>query len=141
MADLLFRAMEPDGDRPKVGSKRNLLGARPSELKDAPERDGEPLAGPGRGGPSVSVNDWSEMNAGVRPKAFGGHNSLTVMYVMGREALGPADLMLGKIDRVTHHSTIEPTDECSLNAFQIRLASTRPSWSPAAPLPPKEAKP
>jgi len=136
MADSLFRAMEPDADDgPKVGEKRNMLGARPDvDMKKGPRApDGTRVAGPGRGGPSVSVNDWSHMHVTVRPKAFGGHNSLNRMYVAPGSALEPARLALGTIDAVTKHSVIEAAEECSFEVFQVRIASMRPSWTFAPP--------
>lgn len=60
MVDSLFRAMQPDeDDGPKVGTDRNMLGVRPGEIdkRSLLDANGMVLAGPGRGGPSVNVNE------------------------------------------------------------------------------------
>ncbi len=134
MSALLYRAMEADADGlPKVGAARNMLGVRPGiDMRAAPkDAAGQPLAGPGRGGPSVNVDDWKRMPATIRPKHFGGHNSLTTMYQAKSCCLSPASLVLGEIHEVTKHAMVESAEECSIEDFQARISSTRPSWKRA----------
>ena len=136
MVDSPFRAMEPDeDDGPKVGTARNMLGVRLGELDKRSPRDanGMVLAGPGRGGPSVNVNDWRKMPAPIKPKAFGGHNSLNVLFIALASRLEPARLALGEVHPTTRHACVEAADECPISEFQARIASTRPAWSQAPP--------
>lgn len=137
MGEILFRAMEPDTDgAPKVGSAANMLGARPSvDMKRPHPAHGHPKAGPGCGGPSGSVNDWTHMPASLRPKEFGGHHSLNRMYVAEPPALVAAKLDVRTTNPATNHAVIEAAHTCEFETFQQMLASTRPGWTPAAGAP------
>ena len=45
----------------------------------------------------------------------------------------PARLALGEVHPTTKHACVEAADECTIDEFQARIASTRPAWSPAPP--------
>ncbi|MDP3220426.1 MAG: hypothetical protein Q8S73_40405 [Deltaproteobacteria bacterium] len=124
----LFRAMLPAEDgAPQIGDGRNLLGVRPSDVKGA-------SAGPGQGGLSVTVGDYRRMMAPLRPKAFGGLHSETVMYELPQATLTVAsNLHLGPVHDRTSHAVIEAREPCPVPAFQLAIQATRPHWARTAP--------
>jgi hypothetical protein len=120
----LYRAMLAAEDgAPLVGDSRNLLGVRPSDVKGA-------NAGPGQGGLSVTVGDFRRMMAPLRPKAFGGLHSETVMYELPEASLTVASkLQLGSVHAQSFHAVIEACEPCPISHFQFAIQATRPNWA------------
>ncbi|MHB8876961.1 MAG: hypothetical protein ACYC8T_24965 [Myxococcaceae bacterium] len=125
---MFFRAMlSLDDHLPTVGEQRNMLGVRPgTDIKTT-------MAGPGRGGMSVTAKDPKAMTPGVLPRAFGGLNGETVMFQTELRTFGAeSGLAVGPVHPKKLHAVVEAAAECTLDIFQSLLAATRPSWSATA---------
>ncbi len=131
VAQTLYRAMLPEltDGLPEVGTGANMLGVRPGvDLRSG-------LAGPGRGGLSVTVDLPQKMNVAVRPKAFGGLHGETIMYELHCAILVDyPSLRLGPVHPRKSHAEIEAAADCEIHVFQASLATTRPRWT-RSPLP------
>lgn len=131
MVQTLYRAMLPEmrDGLPQLGLGANMLGVRPGvDLRS-------PLAGPGRGGLSVTVDLPEKMNVAVRPKTFGGLHGETVMYDLpGAVLVDHPSLRLGPVHPRKFHAEIEAAADCEIYVFQESLAATRPRWT-RSPLP------
>jgi hypothetical protein len=132
----VFRAMFPDGDRPRVGTGKNELGVR---LPSDPHADVQPNAAgevePGPRGMSV-CRSWREMPFFLVPKRLRpllagarGNNALVVF----RTGDGPfqsapmtEDLHL-TLDK-PHHGLVGPARVMTTAAYLAALAATCDAW-------------
>lgn len=126
----MFRAMWPDEGHPRVGTGRDMLGARVPTDVNLVVAD---RVGPGNG---MSVfRSIQEMPPFLIPKDYldrfpeaGGKRGIKI-WRLGEEgfANGPVtdDLFL-RADSA--HGEVEPAREMSVDAYQAALAATRDDW-------------
>jgi len=128
----MFRTMWPDGARPRVGTDRDVLGARvPADVNLVEAA----RVRPGKG---MSVfRSIQQMPPFLIPKDYlarfpeaGGKRGKTI-WRLGTEgfANGPVtdDLVLRA---GSAHGALEPAREMPLDAYQAALAATRDGWVP-----------
>ena len=139
---LVYRAMTPDGDVPKVGASARALGVRvpPDPNADiTPNEAGN--VGPERGGMSVAPA-WRDLELHriprrlehIVPDATGsnkdqcwkmGEGPFSEAAVGSQLTLRPDEAVNGEVV----HGVIGPTSVMSLQRYQTALAATRDEWT------------
>jgi hypothetical protein len=130
---LIYRAMTPDGDKPKVGPTARTLGVRPGGDITADE-NGD--VAPGTGGMSVAPS-WRQLKLHRIPRRL--------RHIVPEASGSPQDRCwrMGngpfKVDNVASglslrpdteiHGVVEPSAVVSLEDFQGALAATQGEWS------------
>lgn len=111
----LYRAMIPDGDRPTVGTERNMLGLRAGEA-------------------DLSVyTDYRRIMQPIRPRSVLNHkgqpggNAETVLFEIEAEDLAAYGLKLGTVKPDTH-GPVEPEEPCEQAETHRRVVATLPKW-------------
>ena len=133
---LVFRVMEVENAKPKLGDDTNMLGVR---IPPHPHADIIPDANnnvrPGIGGLSVAPN-WRSLPAFLIPKRLNRIvNKARASNRLRCWRLGDGAFVDGKVadnlilrcDGATH-GLIEPASEMSIDEFQQALAETQDSW-------------
>ena len=120
----LYRPMLSDDDGlPTVGTERNMLGVRDRDVRGN-------MAGPDRGGMSVSVLNYSRMAPAILPREFGGLNPETVLYELPTPCLtDDTELQLGDVNHRTLHGVVTSRTVRPVTAFQAALGETRRHWT------------
>ena len=139
---LVYRAMTPDGDVPKVGASARALGVRvPPDPNADVELDEAGNVGPTGGGMSVAPA-WRDLEAhriprrleDIVPDATGsnkdqcwkmGEGPFSEAAVGSRLTLRPDEAVNGEVV----HGVIGPTSVMSLQGYQTALAATRDEWT------------
>jgi hypothetical protein len=130
---LIYRAMTPDGDKPKIGPTARSLGVRPgADIK--PDENG--FVTPGTGGMSVAPS-WRELKKhriprrlrNIVPGATG--SNLDRCWRMGEGGFkndSVATNLTLRPDR-EDHGMVEPSVDMLLADFQAALGATQAEWS------------
>lgn len=133
---LIYRSMEVEGNLPKVGSEKNMLGVRisPNSHPDViPDENG--IIRSGAGGMSVAPN-WRNLPLHLIPKRLNGiikdargPNRLRC-WKMGEGAFESTQLTAGLRLRceTKTHGLVEPVVETSIGSSQGALAATQDYW-------------
>ncbi len=136
-----YRVMLADGDRPKIGDKKSMLGVRVGPPPADIEPDEPGRVRPGMGGMSVASH-WKALPHFLIPPRLA---SLLPTLTKRRAAtgnddarcwrMGEGDFVAGqvtpalrlRVDSETH-GLVEPATEMPLSQFQQALADTRDGW-------------
>ena len=136
---LIYRAMEKDGDRPRIGRSATALGVRIRvEGEKKPEDiplDGSGRVSPSTGGMSVSpawrLLPTHRIPARLKPLCpdATGKNGL-VCWKMGEGEFVDGPLAPGLNFRRTtaNHGLVEPAQVVPLETYEADLAATRDHW-------------
>jgi hypothetical protein len=126
----MFRAMWPDGGHPRVGTDRDMLGARvPTDVKLV----GADRVRPGNG---MSVfRSIEEMPPFLIPKDYlsrfpeaGGKRGIKI-WRLGEGAFANGPVTDNVVLRTSSaHGAMEPEREMPLDVYQAALAATRDGW-------------
>lgn len=127
-ATLLYRSMERQDDRPRVGRDARSLGVR--EEYDI-EVDEGGMVEPGVGGMSVSPEDILNLPSHRRPSEWGGTGKDPVWRI-SREHLG-VDLEYRADPIDPTHGFIEPARTMEFNRYEEAIHATRESWVESIP--------
>ena len=133
---LMFRSMLPDGNRPKVGADKKMLGVKAGSDKHddiAPDEMGN--VHPRTGGMSVAPA-WRELPAHRIPKRLRficpkarGTNEMEVWYLgegpFQSEAI--TDRLNFRVDRPLH-GMVEPATTMPFDEYEQLLADTTGQW-------------
>lgn len=128
---LIYRAMTPEGDRPKVGPTARSLGARvPGDIAAC---DGHVL--PNTGGMSVAPS-WRSLPPHRIPRRLSyfapdaAGSNVDACWKMGDGPFESGHLDEGLALRPVSpiHGFIEPSGKMTLDIYQAALAATRDFW-------------
>lgn len=120
---ILFRAMQADGERPRVGDSARALGVRVDGANPdvIPDTDGNVHPGSGM---SVSPDDPLNLPSHRRPQEFLGTGKDPIWQM---EHHGLQTTLAYRPTSITH-GQVEPDQAMSLNDYRLELAETQDSW-------------
>ena len=135
----VYRAMFADGELPKIGPSKSMLGAKigHDEYDDiGPDEDGSVV--PGTGGMSVAPS-WRmlpshriprRLNSKLEvPRAIGNNRSACWRYGSGDfETSGLTDELKLVVEN-PRHGVVEPLLRMHTDQYQRALAATAPDWA------------
>jgi len=136
----IVRSMESDGEKPKIGTEKNMLGVRvaPASRCDIPV-DSDDNVYPATGGLSVTPA-WKELPDFLIPKRLKHHakeasgSNKLVVWTVGTGPFVQAPITDGLILRPdpakpTQHGFVEPARTITIHHLQHLLANTQQDWT------------
>ena len=132
----MFRAMQPDGQVPKVGRSRRCLGVVPGPPPSGDiEHDAAGRVRPATGGMSVAPA-WADLPVWRVPKRLASKirgatgSNADQIWRLGSAPFTDAPVGPGlrlRVDKPAH-GNVEPDAACALTHFETALQATQASW-------------